>query len=62
MSDEAVYDDGSRITARYMSLVSGALPSSHRRWVIRYALLFTAAVNLAINSSLAWLTTIATVI
>lgn len=34
------------------------LPPSNRRWIVRYALLMSAGINLVVNGLLAWLTTI----
>jgi len=33
------------------------LPTEHRRWVVRFALAGTAAINLTVNAGLAWLLT-----
>lgn len=58
MGDEWAHAEVADAPASAEAATAGRLPSANRRWIIRYALLMTAAVNLVVNGLLAWLTTI----
>lgn len=58
MSDELVHSEEIGLSSRRRYDVTAYLSPVNRRWIIRYALLMTAVVNLVVNGLLAWLTTI----
>jgi hypothetical protein len=58
MSDELVPTEVLDSTVRQKPGVASWLPPTNSRWIIRYALGMTAAVNFVVNGLLAWMTTI----
>jgi hypothetical protein len=58
MSDELKHSEEIGLASPRRYGFAAYLPPSNRRWIIRYALLMTAVVNLVVNGLLAWLTTI----
>lgn len=58
MSDELEHSVEIGLASGQRYGFAGYLSAPNRRWIIRYALLMTAVVNLVVNGLLAWLTTI----
>lgn len=58
MSDELEPSEDIGLASAGRYGLAAYLSPSNRRWIIRYALLMTAVVNLVVNGLLAWLTTI----
>jgi hypothetical protein len=58
MSDEPAHSEEIGLAGDRRYGVAAYLSPVNRRWIIRYALLMTAVVNIVVNGLLAWLSTI----
>jgi len=58
MSDELAHSEEIGLAGGQRHGMAAYLSPVNRRWIIRYALLMTAVVNIVVNGLLAWLSTI----
>ena len=61
MSNDVVHSERIGPGHRHGYSLAAGLSVANRRWIVRYALLMTAVINLVVNGVLAWLTTIGSV-